>query len=204
MDEDRARELLATERARIERQLKGLSRRGEDAELAHGDQHLGDEAADLFEDELRVGRIDDLREQLRAVERAEERLASGTTAFPSRAAFRSRTSGSRRSRRPSGRSRRRHGGRAAACGNSHRSRGARRLRASARARSALGGDITNAVDTETWDRLATPPGISSAEEVQRLVPEGTPVVKAFNTTFAPTVVEGEVAGQQLDVLIAGE
>ena len=78
MDEDRARELLAAERARIERQLKGLARRGDDAELAHGDQHLGDEAADLFEDELRVGRIDDLREQLRAVERAEERLASGT------------------------------------------------------------------------------------------------------------------------------
>src|SRR5215218_7690107 len=65
-------------------------------------------------------------------------------------------------------------------------------------------DITNPVDTETWDRLATPPGISSAEETQQLVPEGTPVVKAFNTTFAPTVVAGEVAGQQLDVLIAGD
>jgi predicted dinucleotide-binding enzyme len=45
-------------------------------------------------------------------------------------------------------------------------------------------DITNPVDTRTWDRLATPPGISSAEETQQLVPEGTPVVKAFNTTFA--------------------
>jgi predicted dinucleotide-binding enzyme len=30
------------------------------------------------------------------------------------------------------------------------------------------------------------------------------VVKAFNTTFAPTLVAGEVAGQQLDVLIAGD
>jgi predicted dinucleotide-binding enzyme len=29
-------------------------------------------------------------------------------------------------------------------------------------------------------------------------------VKAFNTTFAGTLVEGEVAGQQLDVLIAGD
>jgi predicted dinucleotide-binding enzyme len=29
-------------------------------------------------------------------------------------------------------------------------------------------------------------------------------VKAFNTTFAPTLVAGEVAGQQLDVLIAGD
>jgi len=65
-------------------------------------------------------------------------------------------------------------------------------------------DITNPVDTETWDSLVTPPGSSSAEEVQALVPAGTPVVKAFNTTFAPTLVRGEVAGQPLDVLIAGD
>ena len=72
----------------------------------------------------------------------------------------------------------------------------------------LGGkvvvDITNPVNTETWDSLATPPGTSSAEEVQQIVPPGTPVVKAFNTTFANTLVEGEVAGQKLDVLIAGD
>lgn len=65
-------------------------------------------------------------------------------------------------------------------------------------------DISNPVNTETWDDLATPPGTSSAEEVQELVPEGTAVVKAFNTTFAGTLVEGEVAGQQLDVLLAGD
>jgi NADPH-dependent F420 reductase len=65
-------------------------------------------------------------------------------------------------------------------------------------------DITNPVDNQTWDRLATPPGSSSAEEVAELVPEGTPVVKAFNTTFSPTLVDGEVDGQQLDVLIAGD
>jgi 8-hydroxy-5-deazaflavin:NADPH oxidoreductase len=65
-------------------------------------------------------------------------------------------------------------------------------------------DITNPVDTQTWDKLATPPRLSSAEEVQQLVPEGTPVVKAFNTTFAPTLVAGKVGGQQLDVLIAGD
>jgi 8-hydroxy-5-deazaflavin:NADPH oxidoreductase len=65
-------------------------------------------------------------------------------------------------------------------------------------------DITNPVDTQTWDKLATPPGTSSAEEVQQVVPQGTPVVKAFNTTFAPTLVAGEVGGQQLDVLIAGD
>jgi predicted dinucleotide-binding enzyme len=49
-------------------------------------------------------------------------------------------------------------------------------------------DITNPVNTETWDDLATPPGTFSAEEVAQLVPEGTPVVKAFNTTFAATLV----------------
>ena len=65
-------------------------------------------------------------------------------------------------------------------------------------------DITNPVNTETWDRLATAPGSSSAEEVQELVPQGTPVVKAFNTTFAGTLVEREVDGQQLDVLIASD
>ena len=72
----------------------------------------------------------------------------------------------------------------------------------------LGGrtvvDISNPVDTETWDRLATAPGASSAEEVAQLVPQGTPVVKAFNTTFAATLVKGEVAEQQLDVFIAGD
>ena len=65
-------------------------------------------------------------------------------------------------------------------------------------------DITNPVDTQTWDSLATPPATSSAEEVQQLLPEDTPVVKAFNTTFAATLVAGEVAGQRLDVLIAGD
>ena len=65
-------------------------------------------------------------------------------------------------------------------------------------------DITNPINAETFDDLATPAGTSSAEEVAELVPAGTPVVKAFNTTFAPTLVAGEVAGQQLDVLIAGD
>jgi predicted dinucleotide-binding enzyme len=65
-------------------------------------------------------------------------------------------------------------------------------------------DISNPVDTETWDSLATAPGSSSAEEIQQLVPQGTPVVKAFNTTFAGTLVAGEVRGHQLDVFIAGD
>ena len=65
-------------------------------------------------------------------------------------------------------------------------------------------DITNPVELSTFDGLATPPGTSAAEEIAALVPEGTPVVKAFNTTFAGTLAAGEAAGQQLDVLIAGD
>jgi NADPH-dependent F420 reductase len=65
-------------------------------------------------------------------------------------------------------------------------------------------DITNPLDTETWDRLAAPAGSSSAEEVAELVPQGTPVVKAFNTTFASTLLAGEVDGHRLDVFIAGD
>ena len=65
-------------------------------------------------------------------------------------------------------------------------------------------DVSNPVDTTTGDRLATAPGTSATEELAGLVPEGTPVVKAFNTTFGPTLLAGEVAGQRLDVLIAGD
>jgi 8-hydroxy-5-deazaflavin:NADPH oxidoreductase len=65
-------------------------------------------------------------------------------------------------------------------------------------------DITNPVDTNTWDRLATAPGSSSAEEVAALVPDATSVVKAFNTNFSPTLVAGQVDGQPLDVFIAGD
>ena len=37
-----------------------------------------------------------------------------------------------------------------------------------------------------------------------MVPPGTRVVKAFNTTFARTLVDGTVAGQPLDVFIASD
>lgn len=64
-------------------------------------------------------------------------------------------------------------------------------------------DTTNPVDTDTSE-LATAPGSSSAEEVAQLAPQDSSVVKAFNTTFAGTLDAGEVDGQQLDVLIAGD
>ena len=65
-------------------------------------------------------------------------------------------------------------------------------------------DITNPVDWETFDGLVTPPDSSAAEEIEKAAPEGARVVKAFNTTFAGTLVEGEVAGQPLDVYVAGD
>jgi NADPH-dependent F420 reductase len=65
-------------------------------------------------------------------------------------------------------------------------------------------DITNPVNWQTFDDLVTPPGSSAAEEISKAVPEGAQVVKAFNTTFAGTLVEGQVAGQPLDVFIAGD
>jgi len=76
----------------------------------------------------------------------------------------------------------------------------------ARYGSALDGkiyvDITNPIDTSSFDGLAVPAGSSAAEELQKAT--GARVVKAFNTTFAVTLVAGTVGGQQLDVLIAGD
>jgi 8-hydroxy-5-deazaflavin:NADPH oxidoreductase len=64
-------------------------------------------------------------------------------------------------------------------------------------------DISNPVN-QTFNGLATEAGTSAAEEVAATMPAGTRVVKAFNTTFSGTLVEGQVAGQPLDVLIAGD
>ena len=64
-------------------------------------------------------------------------------------------------------------------------------------------DISNPVNTDTYDSLTVPAGSSAAEEIQALVP-GANVVKGFNTVFAATLAAGEVAGQTLDVLLAGD
>jgi predicted dinucleotide-binding enzyme len=64
-------------------------------------------------------------------------------------------------------------------------------------------EISNPVDTATFDGLVTPPDSSAAEELADKA-SGAKVVKAFNTTFAGTLVEGNVAGQPLDVFIAGD
>lgn len=63
-------------------------------------------------------------------------------------------------------------------------------------------DITNPVDPETYAPLTVEDG-SAAQEIARKAP-GAKVVKAFNTTFAGSLVEGRVAGQPLDVFVASD
>ena len=76
MDPERARELLAAERERIERMLARL-RREETGEPAD-EEDPGNLASELYQNEFDEGRAEDLREELAAVERAEARLAAGT------------------------------------------------------------------------------------------------------------------------------
>jgi len=64
-------------------------------------------------------------------------------------------------------------------------------------------DIANPLNS-TYDGLATAPDSSSAEDLAKAIASGSHVVKAFNTTFAGTLVAGEAGGQKLDVFIAGD
>jgi 8-hydroxy-5-deazaflavin:NADPH oxidoreductase len=64
-------------------------------------------------------------------------------------------------------------------------------------------DIANPLNA-SFDGLATAPDSSSAEDVAKAIAAGAKVVKAFNTTYAGTLLTGEVAGQPLDVFIAGD
>jgi len=76
MDSERAAELLKQERARLERALADLST-DVDEELSHLDQHPADQGSELFEQERDAGIAHRLRDELAAVDRAEERLAAG-------------------------------------------------------------------------------------------------------------------------------
>ena len=76
MDPARAQELLSTERQRIE---KALSRLGPIDDGEPNDEYdPANQASDLYQNEFNAGLTNDLREQLAALERAEERLAAGT------------------------------------------------------------------------------------------------------------------------------
>jgi RNA polymerase-binding transcription factor DksA len=76
MEPDRARELLAAERQRIERELAQLGHQDDGEPADEFDE--ANRATDLYQDEYDAGRAEDVREQLAAVERAEARLAAGT------------------------------------------------------------------------------------------------------------------------------
>lgn len=64
-------------------------------------------------------------------------------------------------------------------------------------------DITNPVNTETFDSLLVPAESSSAEELAAALPSSW-VLKAFNTTFAGTLSAKSVGPNPTTVLVAGE
>lgn len=77
MDTEHARELLKRERERVEKGLADL-RIGPNDELSDVDQHMADDATDLFEEERDEGLAQRLQEDLDAIARAEKRLEEGT------------------------------------------------------------------------------------------------------------------------------
>ena len=64
-------------------------------------------------------------------------------------------------------------------------------------------DIANPVNS-SYNGLVTAPDSSSAEDVAKAAAPGTKLVKAFNTTYAGTLLARQVAGQPLDVFMAGD
>jgi len=76
MDGERARQLLARERERIEQALSAL---GEGPLEADDQLEPGDEdSEDLYQDEFDAGRREQLQQEMAALERAEARLRDGT------------------------------------------------------------------------------------------------------------------------------
>jgi DnaK suppressor protein len=76
MDTQHASDLLARERARIEHALG--EQKPHDPEAVTDPYEAADVAGDLFDEELAVGQDEQLRDELEAIERAEQRLAEGT------------------------------------------------------------------------------------------------------------------------------
>ena len=76
MDDARARELLAQRRADLEGQLRsiGVDVLGDEESTTE----IADNATDTYQAEFDEGRIEELRAELAAVDRAEERLRNGT------------------------------------------------------------------------------------------------------------------------------
>jgi DnaK suppressor protein len=77
MDPERARQLLAGERQRLEQAIASLDDADSDAAAARNEPGERD-SEELYQQEFDAGFAEDLVEQLAAVERAERRLADGT------------------------------------------------------------------------------------------------------------------------------
>lgn len=83
MDQQRAKELVAAERERVEKEIEAARRGGpEEGEERREPGDFNSEG--LYQDEFDAGRADDLKRRLEAVERAEERLAAGTYGLSTR------------------------------------------------------------------------------------------------------------------------
>jgi len=65
-------------------------------------------------------------------------------------------------------------------------------------------DVTNPVDLGALEPLDVAPFRSGAELISAAAPPAAPVVKAFNTAFAGTLMAREVAGRRLDVFVAAD
>ena len=67
-------------------------------------------------------------------------------------------------------------------------------------------DVTNPLDFATFDSLTVPADSSAAAQIAAQLP-GARVVKAVNTTFAATLAQGRVGGEEgptTTVLVAGD
>jgi predicted dinucleotide-binding enzyme len=64
-------------------------------------------------------------------------------------------------------------------------------------------DVTNPLDFSTFDSLVVPADASAASHIQAELPESH-VLKAFNTTFAATLVNRQLGGVPTTVLVAGD
>jgi len=78
MDDAQARELLSRERARIEKSLAEIETPPEDRDEP---RDASEDANELFDEELGEGVAERLRQELSAIERAEQRLADGKYGF---------------------------------------------------------------------------------------------------------------------------
>jgi RNA polymerase-binding transcription factor len=83
MDSQRAHELLAAEREKVEAEMTAVKRDGpEEGDARREPGHFNSEG--LYQDEFDAGRGRDLEDRLLAIERAEARLADGTYGLSTR------------------------------------------------------------------------------------------------------------------------